>query len=90
LAISESPRRVAAPREIAPARTVAWPLGRIARFAIAAMLALAFLSQGITAPFEKDEESRPAGLTRDVVQRGDWLVPRDDYGEASRKRRSRR
>ncbi len=49
------------------------------------MLALAFLSQGITAPFEKDEESRPAGLTRDVVQHGDWLVPRDDYGEASRK-----
>jgi 4-amino-4-deoxy-L-arabinose transferase-like glycosyltransferase len=54
-------------------------------FALAAILAFLFFSQGIRAPFEKDEESRPAGIVRDVVQHGDWLVPRDDYGEASRK-----
>lgn len=52
---------------------------------IAAMLATAFLCQGITAPFEKDEESRPAGLIRDIVQHGNWLVPADDYREPSRK-----
>ncbi len=59
--------------------------GRIARLVIAAMLATAFLCQGIQAPFEKDEESRPAGLIRDVVQHGNWLVPADDYREPSRK-----
>ena len=67
------------------ARTATPSLLWIAKLALAAMLALVFLSQGIQAPFEKDEESRPAGLIRDVVQHGDWLVPRDDYGEASRK-----
>jgi len=53
--------------------------------ALAAILAVLFLSQGIHAPFEKDEESRPAGIVRDVVQHNNWLVPRDDYGEATRK-----
>ena len=67
------------------ARTATPSLVWIAKLALAAILALAFLSQGIHAPFEKDEESRPSGLIRDVVQHGDWLVPRDDYGEASRK-----
>jgi hypothetical protein len=59
--------------------------GRIARLVIAAMLAFGVLCQGITAPFEKDEESRPAGLIRDIVQHGNWLVPCDDYREPSRK-----
>jgi 4-amino-4-deoxy-L-arabinose transferase-like glycosyltransferase len=67
------------------ARTRALSLERIVKLALAAILALGFLTQGIHAPFEKDEESRPAGLVRDVVRHGDWLVPRDDYGEASRK-----
>ncbi len=67
------------------ARTAIPSLVWIAKLALAAILALVFLSQGIHAPFEKDEESRPAGLIRDVVGHGDWLVPRDVYGEASRK-----
>ena len=66
-------------------RSSGYSLGQIGKFFLAAAFAFLFLCQGIHAPFEKDEESRPAGLIRDVVQHGDWLVPRDDYGEASRK-----
>ncbi|MBF6569299.1 MAG: glycosyltransferase family 39 protein [Candidatus Binataceae bacterium] len=53
--------------------------------ALAAIFALLFLSQGITAPFQKDEEARPAGIVADIVQHGDWLIPADLYGEATRK-----
>jgi 4-amino-4-deoxy-L-arabinose transferase-like glycosyltransferase len=53
--------------------------------ALAGVLALLFLSQGITAPFEKDEESRPAGIVADLVHRGDWILPADVYGEITRK-----
>jgi hypothetical protein len=34
--------------------------------AVAGLLALFFLSQGLTAPFDKDEESRPAGIIADM------------------------
>src|SRR5579871_3110896 len=53
--------------------------------AVAGLLALVFLSQGLTAPFEKDEEARPASIVADLVQRGDWLLPADVYGEVTRK-----
>ena len=52
---------------------------------VAGILALIFLSQGMTAPFQKDEESRPAGIIIDVVTHGNWLIPDDLYGEATRK-----
>jgi 4-amino-4-deoxy-L-arabinose transferase-like glycosyltransferase len=58
---------------------------RASSLALAALLALVFLSQGLTAPFEKDEESRPAGIVTDIVQRGNWMLPADVYGELTRK-----
>jgi 4-amino-4-deoxy-L-arabinose transferase-like glycosyltransferase len=58
---------------------------RALSLALAGLLALIFLSQGLTAPFEKDEESRPAGIIADILHRGDWLLPADVYGEVTRK-----
>ncbi len=55
--------------------------------AIAGLLAMVFLSQGLSAPFEKDEESRPASIIADIIHRGDWLLPADSYGEVTRKPR---
>ncbi len=52
---------------------------------VGATLALIFLSQGLNAPFQKDEESRPAGIVVDIVAHGHWLIPEDLYGEATRK-----
>lgn len=52
---------------------------------VAGILALIFLSQGMTAPFQKDDETRPAGIILDVVNHGNWLIPDDLYGEATRK-----
>ena len=52
---------------------------------VAGILALLFLSQGMTAPFQKDEETRPAGIIVDIVNHGHWLIPDDLYGEATRK-----
>ena len=53
--------------------------------AVAGLLALVFLSQGLSAPFEKDEESRPAGIIADIVRHGHWMLPADFYGEVTRK-----
>ncbi len=39
----------------------------------------------MSAPFEKDEESRPASIIADILHRGDWLLPADSYGEVTRK-----
>jgi 4-amino-4-deoxy-L-arabinose transferase-like glycosyltransferase len=58
---------------------------RALSLALAGLLALVFLSQGLTAPFEKDEEARPASIVTDLVHRGDWLLPADVYGEVTRK-----
>jgi 4-amino-4-deoxy-L-arabinose transferase-like glycosyltransferase len=49
------------------------------------IFALVFLGQGITAPFQNDEETRPAGIIIDVVNHGDWLIPVDLHGELTRK-----
>ncbi len=58
---------------------------RVMSLAVAGLLALLFLSQGLTAPFEKDEESRPAWIIVDIVHRGHWMLPDDVYGEVTRK-----
>ncbi len=59
--------------------------GPVFRILPALIFALVFLGQGITAPFQNDEETRPAGIVLDLVNHHDWLVPRDLHGELSRK-----
>ncbi|HTJ09955.1 MAG TPA: glycosyltransferase family 39 protein [Candidatus Binataceae bacterium] len=49
------------------------------------VLALFFLGQGMKAPFQKDDEARPAGIILDIVSHNHWLVPADLYGEPTRK-----
>ena len=52
----------------------------------AALVAAAIvLSLGIGAPFEKDQETQSAQWIQAIVQRGQWLLPRDDYGGIDRK-----
>ncbi|HEV7987414.1 MAG TPA: glycosyltransferase family 39 protein [Candidatus Binataceae bacterium] len=56
------------------------------RAVAAAMVAAAIvLSLGIGAPFEKDQEPQSAQWIQAVVHRGEWLLPRDDYGGIDRK-----
>ena len=43
------------------------------------------LSLGISAPFQKDQEPQSAQWIQGIVQRGDWLIPSDDYGGIDRK-----
>ncbi len=47
--------------------------------------AAAVLSLGIGAPFEKDQETQSAQWIQAIVQRGQWLIPQDDYGGIDRK-----
>lgn len=52
----------------------------------AALVAAAIvLSLGIGAPFEKDQETQSAQWIQAIVQRGQWLLPRDNYGGIDRK-----
>lgn len=52
----------------------------------AALVAAAMvLSLGIGAPFEKDQETQSAQWIQAIVQRGQWLLPQDDYGGIDRK-----
>src|SRR5215472_796242 len=56
-----------------------------AKVALAILLAVFFLSQGANAPFQKDEETRPAGIVVQMVHSGSWIVPVDLYGQVTRK-----
>ena len=53
--------------------------------AVALVAAAVVLSLGIGAPFEKDQETQSAQWIQAIVQRGQWLLPRDDYGGIDRK-----
>ena len=56
------------------------------RAIVAALIAAAaVLSLGIGAPFEKDQEPQSAQWIQAIVQRGQWLLPQDDYGGIDRK-----
>src|ERR1700693_2639635 len=60
-------------------------LGRFAPIAIAFTLALAILSLGIAAPFEKDAEPQSAQWVVDIAHNGNWLLPHDYYDFVERK-----
>ncbi len=60
-------------------------LQALAAIALAAAAALLVLSLGIGAPFEKDQETQSAQWIEAVAERGQWLLPRDDYGGIDRK-----
>lgn len=51
----------------------------------ALVAAAVVLSLGISAPFEKDQETQSAQWIQGVVQRGQWLLPADSYGGIDRK-----
>jgi 4-amino-4-deoxy-L-arabinose transferase-like glycosyltransferase len=53
--------------------------------AVALIAAAVVLCLGIGAPFEKDQETQSAQWIQAIVQRGQWLIPRDDYGGIDRK-----
>ena len=58
---------------------------RWASVAAAFAIALAILSLGISAPFEKDVEPQSAQWIVDIAQHGNWLLPHDYYGLVERK-----
>jgi 4-amino-4-deoxy-L-arabinose transferase-like glycosyltransferase len=58
---------------------------RVASFVIAFIIALVVLSQGITVPFQKDQEPQSAEWAADIVQQSHWLLPHDYYGFVDRK-----
>ncbi|HVA41786.1 MAG TPA: glycosyltransferase family 39 protein [Candidatus Binataceae bacterium] len=60
-------------------------LGAQRAVAAALVAAAVVLSLGIGAPFEKDQETQSAQWIQAIVQRGQWLLPRDDYGGIDRK-----
>ena len=60
-------------------------LGARRAVAVALVAAALVLSLGIGAPFEKDQETQSAQWIQAIVQRGQWLLPRDDYGGIDRK-----
>ncbi|MGA9724281.1 MAG: phospholipid carrier-dependent glycosyltransferase, partial [Candidatus Binatus sp.] len=67
----------------APASRVAFL--RPAMLAIAAMFAFVVLTQGISAPFQKDAEPQSAEWIQSIVRDGHWLIPSDAYGFSDRK-----
>ncbi len=52
---------------------------------VSAVVAAVVLSLGITAPFEKDQETQSAQWIQGITERGQWLLPTDDYGGIDRK-----
>lgn len=73
------------PERMASAADRGSRLQALAVIALAAAAALLVLSLGIAAPFEKDQETQSAQWIEAVVARGQWLLPRDDYGGIDRK-----
>ncbi len=51
----------------------------------ALVAAVVVLSLGISAPFEKDQETQSAQWIEGITQRGQWLLPVDNYGGIDRK-----
>ncbi|HTQ23807.1 MAG TPA: glycosyltransferase family 39 protein [Candidatus Binataceae bacterium] len=60
-------------------------LGTQRAIVVALIAAAIVLSLGIGAPFEKDQEPQSAQWVQAVVDRGQWMLPRDDYGGLIRK-----
>jgi len=58
---------------------------RISIAIVAGVLALIFLSQGIRAPFAKDQEPQSAQWIADMAGHGHWILCRDYYGYLCRK-----
>jgi 4-amino-4-deoxy-L-arabinose transferase-like glycosyltransferase len=63
----------------------ALPARRLVAIAAAAAVAIVLLGQGISAPFDKDQEPQSAQWIVDIVQNGHWLIPHDYYGNVDRK-----
>src|SRR3984893_10583742 len=60
-------------------------LGTQRAVAVAVVAAAAVLSLGIGATFEKDQETQSAQWIQGITERGEWLLPADDYGAIDRK-----
>jgi 4-amino-4-deoxy-L-arabinose transferase-like glycosyltransferase len=56
-----------------------WQAGRLVQVAVAFAIGLAVLGQGINTPFIKDAEPQSAQWIVDIVDNGNWLLPRDYY-----------
>jgi 4-amino-4-deoxy-L-arabinose transferase-like glycosyltransferase len=63
----------------------AWRHSRLLSIVLAAIVALIFLAQGISAPFSKDQEPQSAQWLDDVAINGHWLLSRDYEGKLNRK-----
>ncbi|MGH8013060.1 MAG: ArnT family glycosyltransferase, partial [Candidatus Binataceae bacterium] len=68
-----------------PSRGLSAAARRALRITAAFIIALVILSQGITAPFEKDQEPQSAQWVVDIVNHGHWLLPHDYYDFVERK-----
>ncbi|MGH7914465.1 MAG: ArnT family glycosyltransferase [Candidatus Binataceae bacterium] len=78
-------RRLAASGALPMAIEVRRHPGAQRAVAVALVAAAIVLSLGIGAPFEKDQETQSAQWIQAIVQRGQWLLPQDDYGGIDRK-----
>jgi 4-amino-4-deoxy-L-arabinose transferase-like glycosyltransferase len=58
---------------------------RLARVLAAFAIALALMTPGMRAPFDKDAETQSAQWIVDIVKHGNWLLPLDYYGYVERK-----
>jgi 4-amino-4-deoxy-L-arabinose transferase-like glycosyltransferase len=71
---------------VAPMAIDARPrLGTQRAVAVAVVAAAAVLTLGIGAPFQKDQETQSAQWIQGITERGEWLLPADDYGAIDRK-----
>ena len=61
------------------------PALRPAALATAALFAFVVLVNGISAPFQKDQEPQSAEWIQSIVRDGHWLIPADAYGSTDRK-----